>query len=199
LVQLYEAVILPALTIAEQDRHKGALDPRREEFLFLSVREMLMEFSEKAQNPYPEHSVSRLESAVAGRILCFPAHDEADEIAAGMLAQVLERAGRATVSFPAGSFPQSMLGMIEPTANDVFCISAIPPFAFSHASTLCRQLRAKCPETKILIGVWGFGGEIERALKRFQPSPPDKLVSSFADALDYLGVCTQAAKAEGTE
>ena len=33
LPQLYDAVIVPALTLAEQDRHKGALDPTREEFL----------------------------------------------------------------------------------------------------------------------------------------------------------------------
>ena len=41
LVRLYDAVIVPALTMAEHDRHKGALDPAREEFLFMSVREML--------------------------------------------------------------------------------------------------------------------------------------------------------------
>jgi predicted PurR-regulated permease PerM len=34
------------------------------------------------------------------RIVCFPANDEADEIAAVMLAQLLERAGCATVSVP---------------------------------------------------------------------------------------------------
>ena len=186
LLQLYDAVILPALTMAEQDRHKGALDPEREEFLFLSVREMLAEFSEKAQNSQPENSGERPRPALPGRILFFPARDEADEIAGAMLAQLLEQAGCATVSFPPGSFPQSMLGLVEPTANDVFCISAIPPFAFSHARTVNRQLRAKFPQAKILIGVWGFSGEIERALQRFQPSPPDKFVSSLADALEYL-------------
>ncbi len=35
--QLYDAVIIPALTMAEQDRHKGALDPEREEFLFTEL------------------------------------------------------------------------------------------------------------------------------------------------------------------
>src|ERR1700674_138045 len=111
-----------------------------------------------------------------------------------MLAQLLEHAGCATVSFPLSSSPQNMLGLVEPTVKDVFCISAIQPFAFSHARTVNRQLRAKFPGTKILIGVWGFGGEIERALQRFQPSPPDKFVSSLADALDYLGVPAPAAK-----
>ena len=47
LSQLYDAVIIPALTMAEQDRHKGALDRTREEFLFMSVKEMVVEFSEQ--------------------------------------------------------------------------------------------------------------------------------------------------------
>jgi len=180
LLQLYDAVILPALTMAEQDRHKGALDPEREEFLFLSLREVLAEYSENAPH--------RPEAAARGRMLCFPAHDEADEIAAAMLAQLLEQGGQTTVTFPVGTASGNMLDLVAPTANDVFCISSIPPFAFSHARTLNRQLRAKYPQTKILIGVWGFSGEIERALQRFQPTRPDKLVNSLADALEYLGV-----------
>ena len=48
LTQLYDAAIIPVLGMAEQDRHKGALSPTREEFVFLSIREMLAECSERA-------------------------------------------------------------------------------------------------------------------------------------------------------
>ena len=191
LLQLYDAVILPALTLAEQDRHKGALESEREEFLFLSLREVLAEYSESAQNASVENAAQRPDLAAPGRMLCLPAHDEADEIAAAMLAQLLEQGGQATVSFPVGTSSGSMLDLVAPTANDVFCISSIPPFAFSHARTLNRQLRAKYPQTKILIGVWGFTGEMERALQRFQPKRPDKFVTSLAEALEYLGVDPQ--------
>ena len=196
LLQLYDAVILPALTMAEQDRHKGALDPEREEFLFLSVREMLTEFSEKAKDSSAEHDAERVESVASGRILCLPAHDESDEIAAAMLAQLLEQAGHASVSFPLGSVPDNLPGAMAPTRDDVVCISAIPPFAFSHARTMNRQLRARFPQTKILIGVWGFNGEIDRARQRFQPFPPEKFVGSLADALEYLGVTVPAEAVE---
>ena len=46
LVELYDLVLLPALSMAEQDRHKGAIDAAREEFLFLSINEMVVELSE---------------------------------------------------------------------------------------------------------------------------------------------------------
>ena len=46
LVELYDSVLIPALSMAEQDRHKGALGAAREEFLFLSINEMVVELSE---------------------------------------------------------------------------------------------------------------------------------------------------------
>jgi hypothetical protein len=114
-----------------------------------------------------------------------------------MLAQLLEQAGYATITLPLGSSFQTTLALIEPTQNDIFCISAVPPFAFSQARTLSRELRVKFPGVKVVIGVWGFAGETKRALLRFQPSAPDKFVRSLAEALEYLGVGATALQAEG--
>ena len=44
LVELYDKVLIPALSLAEQDRHKGAIDTSGEEFLFLSINEMIAEY-----------------------------------------------------------------------------------------------------------------------------------------------------------
>lgn len=189
LVQLYDAVIIPALTMAEQDRHKGALEPSREEFLFLSIREMLAEFSDKAQRAEAKNvedgTAARREMSIE-RVLCLPASDEADEITAAMLAQLLEQAGCVAVSFPLDSSVQHMVGLVEPGKDDILCISALPPFAFARARNLCRQLRARFPRTTIMIGVWGFTGDMERALQRFQPSRPGKFVTSMAEAVQFV-------------
>jgi hypothetical protein len=187
-------VIIPALTMAEQYRHKGALDPAREEFLFLSIKEMLVEFSEKtltsdaanAEAARERLPVERTTECSPGRVLCLPAHDEADEITAAMLGQLLEQAGYAAISFSLDPSLQHMVGLMDPTENDTFCVSALPPFAFARARTLSRQLQLRFPRTKVMIGVWGFTGDTERALQRFQPSHPDKLVTSLADAVKFV-------------
>ncbi len=49
LVELYDSVLIPALSLAEQDRHKGAIDTIREEFFFLSINEMINELAEYQQ------------------------------------------------------------------------------------------------------------------------------------------------------
>jgi predicted PurR-regulated permease PerM len=105
LVELYDSVLIPALSLAEQDRHKGAIETTREEFFFLSINDMITEFSEFQL----AHDSSQAEDAAAesglaerlrARILCLPANDRADEVTAAMLAQLLEHAGHAALSLP---------------------------------------------------------------------------------------------------
>ena len=115
-----------------------------------------------------------------------PANDEADEIAAAMLAQVLDQAGYAAIPFPVDFARDERIGIVDPHENDIFCISAVPPFAFAGAITLARQLQLRFPRTKVIVGVWGFSGNTERALQRFQQSRPHCLVTSFAAAVQYV-------------
>jgi predicted PurR-regulated permease PerM len=188
LLELCDSVLIPALTLAEHDRHKGALDQDREEFLFLSVKEMLAELAERAVRA----ALADVEAAgdakpapACGRIFCIPASDEADEVTAAMLALLLEHSGCVVLPFTPDPGLQQ-LTFVQPAADDVFCISALPPFAFAHARTLSHQLRVRFPKIRIVVGVWGFAGDTERAMERFQAPRPDRLVTSLADAIQAV-------------
>ena len=186
LTQLYDSVIIPALTLAEQDRHKGSLDPARKEFLYLSLREILAEIAEDASSP------SRFQppDASAGRVLCLPASDEGDEITAAMLAQLLEHAGHVALSLPNDESIANTIALVRPGPRDIFCISALPPFAFAGARKLSQQLQVHFPGTKVVVGVWGFTGDPAKSLQRFESPGPDRLVSSMAEAVQF---CSEAA------
>ena len=188
LLELCDSVIVPALTLAEHDRHQGALDPDREAFLFLSVKEMLTELAERAVKPELADVAAAGDAKPAppsGRILCVPASDEADEVTAAMLALLLEHSGCIVLTFtPDPSLQQ--VAFVQPAAADVFCVSALPPFAFAHARTLSHQLRVRFPGIRIVVGVWGFAGEAGRAMERFQAPRPDRLVTSLADAIQAV-------------
>ncbi|HXB70160.1 MAG TPA: AI-2E family transporter [Candidatus Acidoferrales bacterium] len=191
LVELYDSVLIPALSMAEQDRHKGSIDAAREEFLFLSINEMIAEFSEyqPADSSTGEES-EPIPDAVEHpnpRVICLPAHDRADEITAAMLAQLLEQKGFATVSFPsAGASPNDWLALLETGRSDVVCISALPPYAFSPARAMCRQIRERFPKLKVVVGVWGFSGDTQKAEARFERTQPDRLSTSLAQAVEHV-------------
>jgi hypothetical protein len=185
LVELYDSVLIPALSLAEQDRHKGAIDAAREEFLFLSINEMIAEFSEyqlAGAAPGPDAA-----EHLSARILCLPAHDRADEVTAAMLAQLLEQQGFATLSFPVvGSSLNEVLALIEAGRSDVVCISALPPYAFAPARAMCKQIRERFPKLKIVVCVWGFSGDAQKAITRFERTQPDRLSTSLAQAVESV-------------
>jgi predicted PurR-regulated permease PerM len=192
LVELYDSVLIPALSLAEQDRHKGAIDTAREEFLFLSINEMITELSEYrlAQDP-PAAEDAAAQSGPpeqsSARILCLPANDRADEVTAAMLAQLLEQAGHATLCLPvAHASLVEMLAMLEIKPDDVICICALPPYAFAPARAMCRIVRERFPKLKLVIGVWGFSGDTEKAKVRFERAQPDRLLTSLAHAIEQI-------------
>ncbi len=186
--ELYDSVLIPTLSMAEQDRHKGAIDAAREEFLFLSINEMIAEFSEY-QLPDGSSDASLPDAAQQhgnARILCLPAHDRADEIAASMLAQLLEQKGLAALSFASnGPAPHEWIGLLE-GSSDVVCISAVPPYAFAPARALCKQIRERFPQLKVVVCVWGFNGDVLKAKARFERTQPHRLSTSLAQAMEHI-------------
>jgi len=189
LVELYDSVLIPALSMAEQDRHKGAIDTAREEFLFLSINEMIVEFSEYQleESSCAEDSAPDAAEHLSARILCLPAHDRADEVTAAMLAQLLEQKGFPTLSLPIiGSSPDEWLALLEAGGSDIICISALPPYAFAPARAMCKQIRARFPELKVVVCIWGFSGDTNKAKARFERAQPDRLSTSLAEAVEHV-------------
>jgi len=184
LVELYDSVLIPALSMAEQDRHKGAMDAAREEFLFLSINEMIAEFSEHQPVQSTEENSAAHPQA---RILCIPAHDRADEVTAAMLAQILEQHGLPALAFSiVGPAPNEWIALLDPGKNDVVCISALPPYAFAPARAICKQIRERFPKLKLVVCVWGFSGDPDKAKARFERAQPDRLSTSLAQAVEHV-------------
>jgi predicted PurR-regulated permease PerM len=168
LEELYENVLIPALGLAEQDRHQNLLQDENERFISQSTRELIDELWE------PRNGETALESeGVRGEttlraaapdstrslnILCVPARDEADEIVGTMLAQLLQRAGHQAECLEVGS-AEHMLAQIPKQKPDLVCISALPPFAIPAVRALYGRMHGQNPDQKIIVGLWHFSGD----------------------------------------
>lgn len=104
-----------------------------------------------------------------------------------MLAQVLEQKGFATLSLSSvDPSPNESLALIEAGRNDIVCISALPPYAFAPARAMCKQIRERFPKLKVVVCVWGFTGDIQKAKARFERTQPDRLSISIAEAVEHV-------------
>jgi predicted PurR-regulated permease PerM len=216
LIAFYDQVLIPALVLAEQDRHKGALNETRESFVYLSTSEIVSELAVYRQEetaPKPRRLMSRWGSNKRNmaaparsstshaepvpsdtRIFCLAANDRADEITSSMLAQLLERAGHGVLSLPAGSPLEEIVQHLPPEPQDVICISALPPFAFAQAAALCQLVRLHLPDIKVMVGIWGYSGDLDKAQERFGTAHPDTVVSSLAQAVAQISEWRNAAE-----
>ncbi len=64
LERVYDDVLLPALALAEQDRHKGRLDEERAQFVRQSMREMVEELGEEVEQAGARHEEEALSETI---------------------------------------------------------------------------------------------------------------------------------------
>src|SRR5271170_3879513 len=152
---------------------------------------MLAEFSEDQMTeslaPMPDSAARS-----SARVICLPAHDRADEITASMLAQLLGQKGLAALAFPiVGLAPSDLIALLETGPGDVVCISALPPYAFAPARAMCKQIRERFPKLRVVVCVWGFSGDTQKAIARFERARPDRLSTSLAEALLHVEELTR--------
>jgi predicted PurR-regulated permease PerM len=204
LEDLYDSVLIPALALAEQDRHHDDLEEITEQFICKSTKELLDELGDKSKESAAveeQRAHSDLATLSAPKIrvkpprhvttvVCIPARDEADEIVGIMLTQLLERAGYRAQAIAIGTTAE-MLTQIKEAAPDTVCISALPPFALLHARDLYKRVRSNVPNAKIIVGLWKFSGDPIKAAARFNIAGDDKLAITLAQTVLQVSVFQQ--------
>jgi predicted PurR-regulated permease PerM len=205
LVELYDSVLIPALSLAEQDRHQGSLDDARSTFLFLSIGELVAELTSYHQKldtdpdadpdalsddapinntlvrPAPT-SPARKEFA----IVCISASDQADELTSLMLAQLMEQANHSTLLLSSASLSAELLDTLGKEPDTVVFISALPPFAFSQARAVCQRIRTHLPKNRICIGFWNTTDDLDQIIDRFGQGRPTVVISTLSQALQQV-------------
>jgi predicted PurR-regulated permease PerM len=176
LATLYDSVVIPALTLVEQDRHQGVFDEARCNFFFLSIGELVAELTD-----HPSRETVGAQEDFA--VVCISAGDPADELTTHMLVQLMEQAGNQTLYLPS-PVPDEILDSLALEPNTVIFISALPPFAFAQARALCQRVRAHLPQNRIVIGLWNRNEDSTQDLtvERFGNGKPTAVVNSLEEA-----------------
>jgi predicted PurR-regulated permease PerM len=190
LEDLYENVLIPALGLAEQDRHQNLLQDENERFISQSTRELIDELweprngetapdSEKARSEITLRAIAP-NSTRSLNILCVPARDEADEIVGTMLAQLLQRAGHQAECLEVAS-SEHMLAQISERKPDIVCISALPPFAIPAVRALYGRMHGQNPKQKVIVGLWHFSGDSAKLAVRLALKEDSRAFTTLAE------------------
>lgn len=185
LQNVYECLLVPALRLAEEDRHTGVIDDRAADFVAQSTRELIEDLAERHKGEPRSSGVETYlnnPKFAHASIVAIPARDQADELVGMMLTQLLQKAGATNVRALPIDTVENMLTQVERGRFAIACISALPPFAVGQARSLCKHLHARFPDLAIVVGLWGFAGGVPKAQERIGTACTDAVCTNFSEA-----------------
>ncbi len=200
LEEIYSSVVIPALGMAEQDHYHDELDDDAQALMYQSIREMVDDLGENSMElPLTSnHEPGTHEPGSAGLshsgtepnasrtdIICVPARDDADDVVALMLTQLLERSGYQAQNVLLAPMAE-MLTQVSEAKPQIVCISALPPFAVSHARALYRRLRPLSPNLRIVICLWHLETDLRKMASRLKMALGDRVFSTIRQVLEYV-------------
>lgn len=186
LLGLYDQVMVPALHLAERNRHAGQLDDDEVDDVLEGMAVIVDDMGKR-----PEHTEGvqhpdnpRMNSQHV--VLCLPARDRADELTAVMFSQVLQKAGVAAEVGSEHILVGEAVMRVDDADAALVCVCALPPGAVSHARYLCGRLHEKHPRLPIIAGLWDVRSNFARMQARLLDAGVDQVVTTLEDGADQV-------------
>jgi methylmalonyl-CoA mutase cobalamin-binding subunit len=181
--ELFGQVLIPALELAERDRHNGVLSESSAEFILETAKDLIDAAVETIRNRDGRPAPAAPGSTV--RVFCIPAADEADEIAAMMLAELLRMHGISADLGSVDSLASEHADRISDSKPDVVAISILPPIQRRNGRYLLKRLRANHPSLPIVIGVWR-SADIPGPFEQFSKDRATSTVGTLSNAVSQI-------------
>jgi predicted PurR-regulated permease PerM len=171
--QLFDGVLIPALSHARRDRELGRLTEDGEQFVFRATREILEDLNSlKPQSSSEVADLSKTETIDGNssvilpkvHILGCPAHDEADELALLMIRQLLDYTRYEVEIMSDAMLTGEVIARIGEKSPAMIFIAAVAPGGLAQTRYLCKRLRARFPNLKIAVGQWGTETEDSKSI-----------------------------------
>jgi predicted PurR-regulated permease PerM/serine phosphatase RsbU (regulator of sigma subunit) len=204
LEELYDDLILPALVLAENDRQRGSLTPDRLSALVDSAYTIIEDYadwkpaedkrdSDKTAAPV----VSQPTQLRSEPVLCVGARSKLDELAAAMLAQLLQRRGFPVARAAASTLERNDLPAVSGLAVKVVAICSLHPSAPLQIRRIVRRLRPKLAGARVVAALFHNPPEEGRTTELTPETTADVVVMRLSDAVAQIeNLTTPPADAE---
>jgi predicted PurR-regulated permease PerM len=172
----YEELLRPVLIRMRSDKRSGTLRMQERRWLAANLRELA-----RSEGPDRAHMIAD-EHEPAHRLVIggVPAQDSTDRLALYVFQNLLDPElfeFKVISADPRDRTRQEF---------DVLLVATLSSHYLSHTRHLCKQLRVRFPDKKLLVGCWGLAGDMANARDKLKDAGADDAAASFPDSLAQL-------------
>ena len=179
--ETFDNLLIPALRLADEDFHSGALPEPSRNRIYEIVRDLIPDLDDEM--PDVAGTVTTETAPVA---VCVPASDFADEVIGMMLGKLLAQTGNALAIAPSKFLASEMIEWVAEVETQLICVSVLPPGSTRHAIYVSKRLRERLPEARLLVGMWGEPASDTHRLDRFKQVKVDGLVTTLQEMVKEI-------------
>jgi predicted PurR-regulated permease PerM len=182
--QVFDDVLVPALSLARRDARSGELSDEDLRFITTAVREIIEEVAEfKAAEPATAADVPAADRA---RVLAVPGTDDADHAAVELFARLLDPAVWEIRVAPVSTLTSELLDRVEQDRPAAVLIGMLPPGGITHTRYLCKRIRQRFPDIKLVVGRWGATDEGGTAWEQLRSAGADQVDGTMEGTRTFL-------------
>jgi predicted PurR-regulated permease PerM len=199
--QVYDDMLIPALNDVKRDFKFGKLEENNQQFVFGATRNILEEL-DSLKPKTPEEATASAEATIIthpsnGRIVGCPVRDEADELALLMCRRLLASTRYEMEVLADEALTSEVVDQIAENRPALICIVSLPPGGLAQARYLCKRLRTRFPDIKILVGRLGTQNANHRDV--LLAAGADKVATNVIDLRDHVIQLSQISSPDATD
>jgi hypothetical protein len=187
--EIFDEVLVPALIRTAADRSREHISEVEQNFVLQEIRKIVQRLGEIQANMEKVRCVGGDNEPVnkpCARIWGIPARSEGSEIALDMLYYLLDPFTCNVERLSTAALASEVVTTVEETQPDLICITALPPGGLAHARYLCKRLRTRFSQGRILVVRPGLredpGFDMHTAIRRLTEAGADKVAVSVVEA-----------------
>lgn len=189
LIEVYDDVLVPALSRAKRDRVTGRVSAEEMQGIYEAARESVERLTDHRPPADGEKEKAGWREGTgdgAPYVLACAADDEGDAIALAMLRQLVSPAECEIEVASAHALSGEIASLAAEKKPSVVLIAALSPEDLAQTRHLCKRLRARLPDIKILVGRWGGADAKANDREALVAAGADEVGVTLAQSRDQL-------------
>ena len=186
---VFDDVILPALRQARHDRGQDTLTEEAQQGIWRETVEIVdaLGVTRREATEATEAADGRPEDPVREvRVLGIPVQDEADRLGLRMLTHLVDEARWAIEIASPHLLGSEIVALVEAKRPVAVCLGALPPGGRGRTRYLCKRLRARFPDLRILVARWGLRENVALARRQLEGAGADLISTSLPECRHHL-------------